>query len=47
MSPEELAGKVVVGKLLQIESRGELCDEVYALMSGDREGLSAAETLVS
>lgn len=43
MKPEELAGKVVVGKLLEIEGRAELTDEVYALM-GDREGAISEET---
>ena len=47
MSPEELEGKVVVGKLLQIEGRAELTEEVYALMSGGGEGLSAEAKMAS
>ena len=47
MSAEELAGKIVVGKLHQIEGRAELCDEVYALMSSGGEGLSAQTKVAS
>jgi len=47
MTPEELVGKVIVGKLHQVEGRAELCDEVQALMSQKGEGLSSDARLVS
>ncbi len=47
MSAEELAGKIVVGKLHQVEGRAELCDEVYALMGSGAEGLSAETKLAA
>ena len=47
MSPEELAGKVIVGKLHHVEGRAELCDEVYSLMGERGEGLSSDAKLVS
>ena len=47
MSAEELAGKVVVGRLHQVEGKAELTDEVYALMSAGREGLSDEAKLAS
>ncbi|HEX9016566.1 MAG TPA: 2-oxoacid:ferredoxin oxidoreductase subunit beta, partial [Chloroflexota bacterium] len=42
MSADELAGKVVVGKLHEVRDRAELCDEVYALM-GERQGGISSE----
>lgn len=47
MTPEELAGKVIVGKLHQVEGRAELTDEVYALMKSGAAGLSSEAKLVS
>jgi 2-oxoglutarate ferredoxin oxidoreductase subunit beta len=47
MSPEALAGKLLLGKLHQAPGRAEFCDEVYALMSERGEGLSSEAKLVS
>lgn len=47
MSPEELAGKVLIGKLHQVEGKPELTEEVLALMSREEEGLSSEAKLVS
>ncbi len=47
MSPEERAGKVLLGKLHEVKDRAELSDEVYALMSVEGEGLSSEAKLVS
>lgn len=47
MKPEELVGKVLVGRLHQEEGKAELTEEVYALMEGSGEGLSAEARLVS
>ncbi len=42
MAEEDLAGKVVVGRLLQVEGRPELTEEVYRLM-GERGSAISAE----
>jgi hypothetical protein len=47
MSPEEMAGKMVIGKLFEVEGRPEFTDEVYALMSAGEGGLSSEARLVS
>ncbi len=48
ISLEEMAGKMVVGRLHQVEGKPELCDEVYALMTASGEGLSSeAKMMVS
>ena len=48
MSPEEMVGKMAVGRLYQVEGKPELCDEVYALMTASGEGLSSeAKMMVS
>jgi 2-oxoglutarate/2-oxoacid ferredoxin oxidoreductase subunit beta len=47
MTTEELAGKAVVGKLVEINGRAELTDEVYALMGAQAGGLSSETKLAS
>ncbi|MHB0868876.1 MAG: thiamine pyrophosphate-dependent enzyme [Chloroflexota bacterium] len=47
MTAEELAGKVVFGKLHQVDGRAELTDEVYALMTERGEGLSSEAKLAT
>ena len=47
MSAEELAGKVVVGRLHQVDGRAEMCDEVYALMGDKQGGISAEAKLAA
>jgi 2-oxoglutarate/2-oxoacid ferredoxin oxidoreductase subunit beta len=47
MSPEEMAGKMLIGKLFEVEGRPEFTDEVYALMSAGEGGLSSEARLVS
>jgi 2-oxoglutarate/2-oxoacid ferredoxin oxidoreductase subunit beta len=47
MSPEEMAGKMVIGKLHETHSKPEFTDEVYALMNAGEAGLSSEARLVS
>jgi 2-oxoglutarate/2-oxoacid ferredoxin oxidoreductase subunit beta len=47
MSPEEMAGKMVIGKLHETHSKPEFTDEVYALMNPGEAGLSSEARLVS
>lgn len=47
MTPEELAGKVIVGKLHEVIGRAELTEEIYALMRAGDQGLSSETKLVS
>ena len=45
MSPEEMAGKMVIGKLHEVEGRPEFSEEVYALMSAGEGGASSEARL--
>jgi len=47
MTPDELLGKVIVGKLHQVEGRSELTDSVYALMGEQQGGISAEAKLAA